>query len=70
MDQNVKKYKFYCLDAQHCTFRGAELAKVVTRDLVLPPLCFPRARSKFGTDSPFHSGDIAAFVPGGRLLEI
>ena len=20
MDQNVKKYKFYCLDAQHCTF--------------------------------------------------
>ena len=20
MDQNVKKYKFYCLDTQHCTF--------------------------------------------------
>ena len=19
MDQNVKKYKFYCLDAQHCS---------------------------------------------------
>ena len=32
-------------------------------------LCFPRARSKFGTDSPFYSGDIATFVPGGRVLE-
>ena len=21
MDQNVKKYKFYCLDAQHCTYK-------------------------------------------------
>ena len=25
MDQNVKKYKFYCLDAQHCIHtRGGE----------------------------------------------
>lgn len=35
------------------------------------PRCLPflYARSKFGADSLFNSGDIAAFVPGSRALE-
>ena len=35
------------------------------------PRCLPFSctGSKFGADSPFHFGDIATFVPGGRTLE-
>ena len=33
MDPNVKKYKFYCLDVQHCTAPSPE-SFIVTIDLV------------------------------------
>jgi hypothetical protein len=41
-------------------------------DISWIPGCLPfcRARSKFGVDSPFHSGGIAAFVPGSQTFEI
>ena len=37
MDQNVKKYKFYCLDAQHCILndRRESLTEENTKRLVL-----------------------------------
>ena len=37
---------------------------------ILRCLPFSHARLQFGADSPFHSGHIAAFVPGSQTFKI
>ena len=63
-------------DLQICKLRSSTPKSGISRSKnfsrfrrILRYLSFCRARSKFGVDSPFYSGDIAAFVPVGRTLE-